>query len=268
MPAARPASIFALAVFFGLSLAAFFAALSAAQLTTIATGERIQRRAIAVSTGLDAALPGIRTKLQAQADSAQGGDLQVPDFPIAVRVTPQEAQTLPDARLRDVILTRAAHSLYEEGGAAWASSDPQATRSLSRFSAAGGLDAGLGRIHDSTHTQLLVLTVVLGLVTLVFASGLFVSAPWDGRLVLLGGAGALAALPLLAAAVAARFAFRTAGPDGDAFVQGLFDIGADGMWVPVRNYLVLAVVSFGVLLCGSALLWWESRNVQAGGPAQ
>jgi hypothetical protein len=33
------------------------------------------------------------------------------------------------------------------------------------------------------------------------------------------------------------------------------------MWVPIRNYFTLAVVSLGLLSIGSALLWWEARHV-------
>jgi hypothetical protein len=45
-------------------------------------------------------------------------------------------------------------------------------------------------------------------------------------------------------------------------VNGLFDIGADGMWVPIRNFFSLALISLCVMLIGTALLWWEARNVQ------
>jgi hypothetical protein len=259
MSRVRTASVWLLAILFAASLAAFFASLSAAQLTSEGTGERILRRAVLISTGLDASLPGIEAKVSDE--GAAQSTLQVPDFPIAVQLSQEEAQTLTTAQLREVILGRSAQALYDDGGAAWVSGDPQATRSLQRLSAAGVLNSGLGRIDGSTHSVLLVLTVLLGIITLGLAVALFIAVPWDGRLLVLGGAGLLASLPLLAAAVALRFAFRTAGPDSDPFVNGLFDIGADGMWVPIRNYFTLAVVSLGLLSIGSALLWWEARHV-------
>jgi hypothetical protein len=206
-------------------------------------------------------MPQLQNDLQAEAKSSDAATVQVPGFPVAVEVTRDDALTLTTAQLRDRILDESADVLYDDGMSAFGASDPEATRNLERVSAAGALNEGLGRIHDTTHTVFLILTVVLGLVTLVSAVALFLAVPWDGRLLVLGGVGLLAALPLLAAAVALRFAFRTAGPDTDPFVNGLFEIGADGMWVPIRNYFTLAIVSFGVMMIGSLLLWWESRNV-------
>lgn len=262
----RTASVWLLAVLFAVSLAAFFAALSAAQLTSSGTGERIHRRALAVSASLDAAMPAIQARLQENAAATQDVNIQVPDFPVPVEVTREEAQTLTTARLRDRILRQAASVLYDKGMSQWGETDPEATRDIQRLSAAGAMDEGLGRVHDSTHTALLVLAALLGIITVGVGAALFMAVPWDGRLLVLGGAGVLAALPLLAAAVALRFAFRTAGPDTDPFVNGMFDIGADGMWVPIRNYFTLTMVSLGVMLVGTALLWWEAKHVQIDPP--
>ena len=258
----RTASVWLLAVLLAVSLAAFFVALSAAQLTTASTGERILRRAVAVTTDLDAAMPGIQEELREDADSTEETVIQVPDFPIPVRLTLDEARTLTTSQLRDRILDESAAILYEKGMSPWSENDPDANRDLQRVSAAGALDQGLGQVHDTTHSALLVLTVLLGIITLGLAIALFIAVPWDARLLVLGAAGLLAALPLLAAAVALRFAFRTAGPDTDPFVNAMFDIGADGMWVPIRNYFTLTLVSLGVMVAGTFLLWWEAKYVR------
>ena len=143
---------------------------------------------------------------------------------------------------------------------AWAS-DSEATRDLQRVSAAGALNDGLGQVHDSIHAVLFVLTILIGIIAFGLTVALFLAVPWDARLLVLGAVGVLAALPMLAAAVALRFAFRTAGPDTDPFVNGMFDIGADGMWVPIRNFFTLTVVALGVMLIGTLLLWWEAKYV-------
>jgi hypothetical protein len=257
----RTASVWLLAFLLGTSLIGFFAALSAAQLTSDDTGKRILRRSVAVSTEIDALMPQLQENLRAEAESSDSETVQVPGYPIPVDVTRQEALTLTTAQLRDRILSESADVLFDDGMSAFGASDPEATRDLERLSPAGAFNEGLGRMHDTTHTVFLILTVALGLVTLGLAVALFLAVPWDGRLLVLGGVGLLAALPLLAAAVAVRFAFRTAGPDTDPFVNGLFEVGADGMWVPIRNYFTLAMVSFGVMMIGSLLLWWEARNV-------
>lgn len=258
----RTASVWLLAVLLAVSLAAFFAALSAAQLTTASTGERILRRALAVTTDLDASMPGIQETLREDAEATDETMILVRDFPIPVRLTREEAQALTTSQLRDRILDESSAILYEKGMSPWSENDPEADRDLQRVSAAGALDEGLGQVHDTTHSALVVLTVLLGIITLGLAIALFIAVPWDARLLVLGGAGLLAALPMLAAAVALRFAFRTAGPDTDPFVNAMFGIGADGMWVPIRNYFTLTLVSLGVMVAGTLLLWWEAKYVQ------
>jgi len=69
----------------------------------------------------------------------------------------------------------------------------------------------------------------------------------------------VAALPLLAAVVAVRFAFRTAQEEADPFVWGLLELGVEAMWVPIRNYLALTVLGFTVLLLTLLFIWIASR---------
>lgn len=234
------------------------------QLTSEDTGTRVLRRSVAVTTGIDTILPQLQQAIRDEAANSTAGTVQVPGFPVPVELTREEATALEGAALRDVILERAGDELYNEGMSAWTADDPGAARDLDRFSAAGALDQGLGLISDS-HTVFLVLTIFFGVITLLLAAGFLLAMPADGRLLAFGGVGLLASLPLLAAAVAMRFAFRTTGTDGDPFLDGLLDIGADSMWVPIRNFFTVTMLSTVVLLIGSLVLWWESRNVRITG---
>jgi hypothetical protein len=235
------------------------------QITAEETGTRIQRRSVATITDIDAILPGIEKGLSEEPAFNEDGNVVVPNFPILVELTPDEAETLRGADLRDRILDDSAALLYDQGTGVWSSNDAGAQRSIERLSAAGVVNESLNFVRDDRHTVFLVISVLLGLIALLMAGVLFVALPWDGRLLALGGAGLIAALPPLAAAVALRFAFRTADTDGDAFVNGLVDLGADSMWVPIRNFFTLAVLSFFILTIGSLLLWWETRNVAVEG---
>ncbi|MEE8201092.1 MAG: hypothetical protein V3R29_07975, partial [Candidatus Acidoferrales bacterium] len=92
-----------------------------------------------------------------------------------------------------------------------------------------------------------------------FAVLLMTSVRSWGRLIALSAVTIGAALPLLAAAVGVRFAFRTAEEEADPFVSGLLDLGVEAMWVPIRNSLVLTVLGFAVMGMTLVLMWASSR---------
>ena len=260
----RTASVWVAAFILGLFLAGFFLAITAYQLTSESTGQRILRRAVAVETDIDAVLPGIENGLHAAAEDAEGDTVIAPGFPIPIEFTTEEAATLSGPELRARLLDGAAKRLYEDGGSAWAANDPEASRDVERVSAAGAIDYGLGFIRDSTNTVLLVVAVLLGIIVIGMAGVLLVILPWDMRLLLAGGVAAFAGLPGLAGAVAVRFVFRTADGEDDPFVEGMLDLGVDAMWVPIRNFLALSLLGFAFILIATLLLWWSSRLHAAG----
>jgi hypothetical protein len=262
----RTATVWVAAFVLTVFVALLFLVITAYQLTSEDTGQRILRRAVAVETDIDAVLPALEARLDTAYDEG-GVDAQtvpVPGFPIAAELTLDEVDTLRGPALRQRILDESAQRLYEDGGSAWTDNDPDASRDVERVSTAGAIDYGLGFIRDSTNTVLLVVAVLLGIIVIGLAGVLLIVLPWDMRLLVAGGVAAFAGLPLLAGAVALRFVFRTADADGDPFVEGMLDIGVDAMWVPIRNFLALSLLGFALILLATLLLWWSSR-VQAAG---
>lgn len=264
MSVLRTASVWLAALALAGSLAAFLLTVTALQLTSEDTGQRVLRRSVAATTGIDTILPRIEADLDRISQSGDTGAVTVPGFPIPVALTAEEALTARGAELRDLILDRAAAKLYDEGGSAWAAGDPEADRDIERVSAAGAMDYGLGFVRDSTNTVFLVMAVLLAIIVIGTAGVLLVILPWDMRLLVAGGVAVLAGLPLLAGAVAMRFVFRTANDDGDPFVQALLDLGVDSMWVPIRTSFVVSTLGFLLVLIASALIWWTSRNAPGG----
>lgn len=261
MSALKAVSVWAVAIILALTAGAFFAAVTATQLTSEGTGERLLRRSVAVMTDIDAALPKIEAELHASAAATEGPTVRVPGFPIAIDLPREEAVALSGPALRERLLSESAGRIYANGMSVWASDDSSAARSIERASTAGLVDRGLGLVRGSVHTAFLVLAVLLGILTVSMAVALVVVLPRDARLLVLGGVVLASALPSLAAAVALRFAFRTAGSDADPFVEGLLDIGADSMWVPIRNFLTLTLLGAGLIGVGAFLLWWEARSM-------
>ena len=255
----RTATVWVAAFILGLFLAAFFLTLTAFQLTSDDTGQDILRRSVAISTDIDAVLPGIETDLDAAAAEGDSPTVTVPSFPISVELSREDAATLRGAALRERILDDAAQRLYDDGGSAWAGGDVDARRDIERVSTAGAIDYGLGFIRGSTNTLLLIVAILLAIIVVGMAGILLVILPWDMRLLIAGGVTVFAALPSLAGAVALRFVFRTADAEGDLFVEGMLDLGVDAMWVPIRSFLVLSVFGIALILIATLLLWWTSR---------
>lgn len=265
MSTLRTASAWGLAAILVFFLAAFLTAVTAAQMTSEDSGKRILRRSVAVMTEIDATLPKIEADLHANAEAVESPTLQVPNFPVLIQLPREEAAALSGNDLRQRLLDESADKLYNDGSSAWSSGDPEAVRSVERASTAGLVDRGLGLIRDSMHTVFLILAVLLGVAVLAMVVALVFALPRDARLVALGGVTLASSMPLLAAAVALRFAFRTADADGDPFVEGMLNIGADAMWAPVRNFVTAALLGAGLLITGLLLLWWEARNLHRGG---
>jgi hypothetical protein len=255
----RAVSQWLIGVALAVLLTLFFVAISAVQLSSEGTGQRLLRRSVAVSTGIDAVLPDLQTALRERAREGSGETVRVPDFPVPVDLTREEALRLEGPALRERILSEASDRLYEDGMSAWSAGDPDARQSIETISVPGALKRGLGLITAANHDRMVIAAAVLGVLSAMCAALLAASVRSWGRLVALSAATIVAALPLLAAAVAVRFAFRTAQEEADPFVWGLLELGVEAMWVPIRNYLALTVLGLTVLLLTLVCIWAGSR---------
>jgi hypothetical protein len=255
----RAVSQWLIGVALAVLLTLFFVAISAVQLSSEGTGQRLLRRSVAVSTQIDAVLPDLQVALRERAREGSGETVRVPDFPVPVDLTREEALRLEGPALRERILSEASDRLYEDGMSAWSAGDPDARQSIETISVPGALKRGLGLITAANHDRMIIAAAVLGVLSAMCAALLAASVRSWGRLVALGAATIVAALPLLAAAVAVRFAFRTAQEEADPFVWGLLELGVEAMWVPIRNYLALTVLGLTVLLLTLVCIWAGSR---------
>jgi hypothetical protein len=240
------------------------------QVTGEETGHRIQRRAAAALTDLDQVLPGIELKLREAAQSADG-PVRIPDFPLPIDLPREDAERLQGAELRQRILDESAKVLYEDGMSAWARGDPEAQQDIERVSSAGAVYRGLGAVRDDAHTYFVVAAILLAIIALALAALLIwtINSSFMG-LIAMGGVVLAAALPLLAASVAVRFAFKTSQSDADTFVDALLELGVDTMWLPIRMYLSMSAAGLAVILVSSLAMWAGRRSgggvYRGGGP--
>jgi hypothetical protein len=259
-PLLRAASQWLIGAVLAVVLTLFFLAISAVQLSSDGAGQRILRRSVAVSTNIDAILPDLQTALREQAQESDADPVRVPDFPIPVDIPSDDALSLRGTALRERVLRESAARLYEDGMATWAAADPESEQDIELVSTAGLLDRGLGLITADNHDRIVIAAVVLGFLSAVFTVLLMASTRSWGRLIALSAVTIAAALPLLAAAVAVRFGFRTAQEEADPFVSSLLDMGVEAMWVPIRNYLALTVLGFTVMLLTLVFIWISARR--------
>jgi len=258
---ARLASQWFLGVALVIVLVLFFGAIVGLQLTSRENGERIHRRAVASLTDLDTLLPQIERQLHEDAGSGDSKAVPVRGFPIPLEVPRSEAGTLSGAPLRQRLLDEAARKLYDDGMSPWIQADSGPGQGVQRFSAAGAIYHGLAIIRDSYHKAFLVAAVWLGLMVAGLAAALAMTlGSWCSRLLVLGSAVFAGALPSLAAAVAIRFAFKTAQSDADSFADTMLDLGVDAMWIPIRTYLALTVLGMAVAGMGGLGVWLQSRG--------
>ena len=241
-------------------LAGLFLAIVAVQLTSAGAGQRILRRAVAVMADIDTVLPSIQINLRQAAKDSPAARVSVPNFPIPIELPRGEALEIEEENLRAVLLDEGARRLYQDGMSAWAAADPEADQDIEAISTTGALHRGLSLISEANHRRIVIAASVLGFLAVVLALMLLATVRSYARFLVLGATVVAAALPFLAAAIAFRFGLRTAEEEADPFVTGLLDLGVDAMWVPIRDYLALSALGFGVVALGAVLLWWQARR--------
>ena len=237
-----------LAVLLGLSLVAFISMLSLAQATSASAGNRTLARTAATITDVDAALPGIEAALRESASEDTQDPVTVPNYPIRVMIPRDEARTLSSAELRDRILTTSGDALYNDGVSVWADGDPEASQQIGRGSTAGAVQLGTGIVGDTQHDVFLVLAIVAGVATLVFAAALTTRMSALRRLVALGGVIVASAGPALLVALVVGVVLSSFG--GNRFTDDLLDIVVDAQSVAVRNFIIVSLLGLAVAAVG------------------
>jgi len=256
----RVASQWSLVLFLAVMLGAFFLFAITYQATRGETAERILRRGVAITTEIDALLPQIETDLEAAAQTTEGDQVTVPNFPVLVQIPKQDVGQIEPAELRARILEQSADRLYEDGMSAWAGGDPEAQQSIDRFSTPGALHRAFGLVTEKWNMVFLVAALLFGFLSLVLSALVWISLKSYLRILAIGAAVSVASISSLAMAVAVRFALRTAETEADAFEEQLIDLGVDTVWLFIRNYLILSLLGFVLVAIASAFLWWQSRS--------
>jgi hypothetical protein len=256
-PRRRP--LVAAAISLTMALLALLSALSLLQLTAPGPAHRALRRAVASLTEIDSLLAAQGPALRQQASASPNEPLSLPDYPLNVRLSPQEAQQ-PPTEVRDLLLDRSAERIYQEGTAAFRQGDQSGHSS--RLSVLGAVRTGLEFLTAGHHDALRWTTIALGILCGALSGALLFRTPGYGRLVALGSVVATASMLFLLLTAVVRLMLAVAGWATDDYITvQLLDLAKGTAWLPFRNGLALGGLGLALLALG--LLGWRLSEPSA-----
>ena len=235
------------AVLLAVALAAWIAALGAAQATSEEAALPALERAVAALSEIDGLL-GVHAAAVAE-DAARGGEAGLPGFPLEVRVPAAEAAT--PQRLRAALLAGAAALVRAEGSAAFRDEDGDPP-AVTRLSGAGLMRELLDGLTAARHERWSGYAAPLGALSGALAAAALLLAVGLGRFVRLGGVAIAAAALVLAPAAAIWFGLGFVG-GGDAVGEEARAIARALLGGAVRNALWLGGAGLAVAVPAAIL---------------
>ncbi|MFN8506708.1 MAG: hypothetical protein U0547_03990 [Dehalococcoidia bacterium] len=230
--------------FLGICVFLLIGALSTRQVTAPGPATDILASGIASLSEVDLVLAQHGDELREIAAASNQSSVTVPGYPLDVYVTRQEAATLSNAQLRDLLLERSAAIVYAEGLGAF---DRTGSQQLSFFSPDGLMEQAAGTLSEKQHGHANAAAIVLALLTALAAVLVVLRNSGFKRMRQLGIATVMAAIPGFTAAWLAGRAVTALGGD-DPLRHDLRDIILAVSRIPERNYLVALAAGIVITL--------------------
>lgn len=237
-----------------LDLALLLVVLALANVTAEGPAKRTLAQSVAILTEVDGLLDANYDSLREEA-ALSGGDLTLAGFPIDVPFTPEEVLASDRDSFRELLLTRAADRVHEDGVATFRTDRDVDIRLISTE---GTLRAALDFLRPTPHRAVTVFVYVFAAAAAALALGLVLATRGYGRMLALGLSVLLAATPVLITAVAMRFAFRLAADGVDDYLaQQFFELSQGLAWAPIRNGIIFCTGGGILLVAGAILSRWS-----------
>jgi hypothetical protein len=246
-----------LAALLAVSLFLAVSALSFRQATSSGSARTILGNGIAEITDID--------RLIAQDLNAPStGDVPpLPGFPIDIQLTHTEIQGKSVPEVRELVLTRAAARVYDDGVHAF---DRTGDQAVSRFSDDGLLTTLANQLTRSNHNRATVALIILAIITALAAGALIISAEEGRRLRFLGGSVLAGALPGVALSAAAWLIVGSIGGN-DSFHDALRSLARSVIDVPLRDFLIVMLLGLFILLIGPLMRLGQRQPAHEEGQA-
>lgn len=230
--------------------ASLLCSLAFANITAEGSATRSLAQSLAILTEVDSFLDAEYEILRERA-SETTGPVALTDFPVPVLFTTEEVLTVDRAEFRELLLSRAAERLHEDGASVLLEGRE---RDEGAFSTEAVLRLGIDVLRPAPHRVSYGLTIALAVIAAGLAIALASVTRGYGRILGIGVSLFLASAPFLAFAVAVRFAFRVAADGADDYVSHEFlQLGQELAWAPIRNGIIVMVGAAITALAGSRL---------------
>jgi len=238
--------------------------LSFANVTAEGPAQRGLAHSVAILTEIDAYLDDHYETIRDQAAETDEDAVELPDFPIAVAITPQEVTAGDRGSFRALLLERAGTAVYDQGVAVMREGRES---EVTFFSTQGAIRTGMDFFRPTPHRVLTYVTIAFAAAAGVLAAGLIFSTGGYGRAAGLGLTVLLGASTFLILAIAVRFALRVAADGVDDYVAREFlELGQELTWAPIRNGIIFAIGGGALFLAGALLARWDDLGLA--GPRQ
>ncbi len=230
--------------------AGLLCSLAFANITTEGSAKRSLAQSLAILTEVDSFLDAEYEDLLERAN-ATTDQVALTDFPVPVLFTAEEVLASDRARFRELLLSRAAARLHEDGASVLLEGR---AGDAGFFSTEGALRRGIDILRPAPHRVSYGMTIALAVIAAGLAVALASVTRGYGRVLAVGISLSLASAPFLAFAVAVRFAFRVAADGADDYVSHEFlQLGQELAWAPIRNGIIFVVGAGITALAGSLL---------------
>jgi hypothetical protein len=237
------------------SVALFIMAFSGWVVTREDEAEEVNARIIGQLTEVDRYLATNAEAIR-DAEPDESGRVALPNYPLPVTLSEEEAASLETAELRDVILVRGAALTYDQGVSAYGSE----SGIFDDLSTPGLVRAGIDVMQESNHSRLLLATLFLGALTLGATVVVVAATSGAGRISAPGIALIIGGLGALLMSLAMRFMLDQAAGGDDVLSDGLGDIAADASFLFIRNSLVFVVAGVLISIAGVAIAYFDRES--------
>lgn len=238
---------------------------SAIQISDRDNAERILKRTLVPLTEIDEVLAREYAGLIEEASQGETSTLEVPGYPLPIAIPARQLAGMTRAEVRAYLLEQSAQRLYADGVSAF--QREQSTGGGSGiFSAQGVMRRTVGQLTQDTHQIAQIVGGLLAFVTALLVGGVCLSTQGFARVQHLGLAITIGAAPMTVVVVGVRFALRNLAEETeDPFNAELLTIGAQVLWIPIRNFIIFAILGLLVLALGILMRLWERRIMESEG---
>lgn len=234
--------------------------LSLANVTSEGAAQRGLAHSVAILTEVDAYLDDHYQSIREQAAAPDAGQqIELPDYPIAVSITPQEVLDGDRDAFRALLLERSGAAVYDHGVSVMREGR---NSDVSFFSTQGAVRTGMDFLRPTPHRVLTYVTIGFAGAAAVLAAGLVLSAGGYGRAAGLGLSVLAGSATFLIFAVAVRFALRVTADGVDDYVAREFvELGQELTWAPIRNGIIFAIGGGALFVAGALLARWDDLGL-------